>query len=98
MNTTAPTAVDACTQRVADQGRFDLAWQIRTVRCLRADVDNCDVQVALERVVSAALPHPTAVVNSGNGVHLYWCLEQTFVIDDAGPSIPVQNHPRPRRN
>ena len=75
--------------RVADQGCFDLAWQIRMVRCLWADIDNCDVAVALERVASAALPHPTAVVNSGNGVHLYWRLEQPFVIDDTGPSIPV---------
>ena len=79
--------------RVADQGRFDLAWQIRTVRCLWADIDNCDVTVAIERVASAALPHPTAVVNSGNGVHLYWRLEQPFVIDDAGPSIPVHTEP-----
>jgi hypothetical protein len=79
--------------RVADQGRFDLAWQIRTVRCLWADIDNCDVSVALERVASAALPYPTAVVNSGNGVHLYWRLDQPFVIDDAGPSIPVHIEP-----
>lgn len=79
--------------RVADEGRFDLAWQIRTVRCLWADIDNCDVAVALERVATVSLPYPTAVVNSGNGVHLYWRLEQPFVIDDAGPSIPVHIEP-----
>jgi len=79
--------------RVADQGRFDLAWQIRTVPCLWADIDNCDGSVALARAASAALPYPTAVVNSGNGVHLYWRLEQPFVIDDAGPSIPVHIEP-----
>jgi len=79
--------------RVADEGRSDLAWQIRTVRCLWADIDNCDVAVALERVASVSLPYPTAVVNSGNGVHLYWLLERPFVIDDAGPSIPVHIEP-----
>ena len=79
--------------RVAYEGRFDLAWQIRTVRCLWADIDNCDVAVALERVASVSLPYPTAVVNSGNGVHLYWRLDQPFVIDDAGPSIPVHIEP-----
>jgi hypothetical protein len=60
---------------------------------LWADIDNCDVSVALARAASAALPYPTAVVNSGNGVHLYWRLEQPFVIDDAGPSIPVHIEP-----
>ncbi len=67
--------------------------QIRIVRCLWADIDNCDVAVALERVASVSLPYPTAVVNSGNGVHLYWRLDQPFVIDDAGPSIPVHIEP-----
>ncbi len=60
---------------------------------LVADIDNCDVAVALERVASVSLPYPTAVVNSGNGVHLYWRLNQPFVIDDAGPSIPVHIEP-----
>ncbi len=79
--------------RVADAGRFDLAWQIRTVRCLWADIDNCDVAVALERVSSAALPYPTAVVNSGNGVHFIGDWSKPFAIDDAGPSIPVNIEP-----
>lgn len=61
---------------------FDFSWQIRTVRCLWADVDNCSVEEALKRCKEAGLPPPSAVVSSGNGVHLYWVLEQPYVIDD----------------
>ncbi len=76
--------------RVGNKGRFDLAWQIRTVRCLWADLDNCSVEQAIERCESQSIPKPTAVVNSGNGVHFYWQLDQAFLIDDAGDPPPVE--------
>jgi P4 family phage/plasmid primase-like protien len=75
--------------RFGDQGRFDLAWQIRTVRALWCDIDNVTVQEALARVAKVGLPEPSVVVNSGNGVHLYWLLEEPFAIDDAGDPPPV---------
>lgn len=68
--------------RFGDKGRFDLAWQIRTVRCLWADIDNCTIEQAVERCRSRGLPKPTAIVNSGNGAHVYWRLDQPFLIDD----------------
>ena len=77
--------------RVGDKGRFDLAWQIRVVRCLWADLDNCTVGQAIERCTSQSIPKPTAIVNSGNGAHLYWLLEQPFLIDDAGDPPPVES-------
>lgn len=75
--------------RFGDRGRYDLAWQIRTVRAVWADVDNSTVGDALKRVDATGLPTPSIVVCSGNGVHLYWLLELPYLIDDAGDSPPV---------
>jgi P4 family phage/plasmid primase-like protien len=75
--------------RVGDNGQFDQAWQIRTVRALWCDIDNVSVEVALERVVKAGLPIPSIVVNSGNGVHLYWLLTEPCLIDDGADPPPV---------
>ncbi len=77
-------------QRFGNKGRFDLAWQIRTVRCLWADLDGCAVEQSLERCTSQALPSPTAIVNSGNGVHLYWRLDRPLLIDDVGDPPAVE--------
>ncbi len=71
--------------------KYDLAWQIRTVRTLWADVDDCTVDEALKRCEKAGLPKPSIVVNSGNGSHLYWLLSEPYLIDDAGGDpLPVQ--------
>ena len=76
--------------RFGNNGRFDLAWQIRTVRTLWVDIDHVSVEEALQRVESASLPRPSIVINSGNGVHLYWLLDQAYRIDDVGDPQPVQ--------
>jgi hypothetical protein len=76
--------------RFGNKGRFDLAWQIRVVRCLWADLDGCNVAQAIERCTSQSIPTPTAIVNSGNGVHLYWLLDRPFLIDDVGNPPPVE--------
>ncbi len=76
--------------RVGDKGRFDLAWQIRIVRALWCDIDHVTVADALGRVVKAGLPRPTIVVSSGSGVHLYWLLEEPYLIDDVGAPLPVE--------
>ena len=70
--------------RFGTDGKFDLAWQIRTVRTLWSDVDDCDPAGALKRCEEAGLPKPSIVVNSGNGSHLYWLLPEPYLIDDAG--------------
>jgi hypothetical protein len=75
--------------RLGDKGRFDLAWQIRTVRAMWTDIDHVTVNEALERVAKAGLPRPSIVVNSGNGAHLYWLLDQAYLIDDVGEPPPV---------
>lgn len=64
---------------------YDLAWQIRTVRALWADLDNCSVPQADGRVAAAGLPSPTATVSSGHGVHLYWRLSEPVRIDAPDP-------------
>lgn len=76
--------------RFGGDGRFDQAWQIRTVRCLWADLDDCSVEEALQRIKDAGLPEPSFVVASGNGVHVYWALAEPFLIDDVGDPIPVE--------
>lgn len=70
--------------RFGRSGNYDLAWQIRVVRTLWIDIDHITVHGALERVENAGLPYPSIVVNSGNGVHLYWLLDKPYFIDDAG--------------
>ncbi|MEQ8790105.1 MAG: hypothetical protein RIC55_27665 [Pirellulaceae bacterium] len=76
--------------RGGNKGRFDLAWQIRTVRALWTDIDHVTVEEARERIVKAQLPQPSIIVNSGNGVHLYWLLDAPYQIDDAGDPVPVE--------
>jgi hypothetical protein len=75
--------------RVGGKGQFDLAWQIRTVRCLWSDIDHVTVDEAGQRVDKAGLPRPSIIVNSGNGAHLYWLLDEPYLIDDAGEPPPV---------
>ncbi|MEX2170021.1 MAG: hypothetical protein WD851_11985 [Pirellulales bacterium] len=75
--------------RLGGKGQFDLAWQIRTVRALWTDIDHVSAEEALQRVTKAKLPPPSIVVNSGNGVHLYWLLDEPYAIDDAGTAVPV---------
>ncbi len=77
--------------RVGDEGRFDLAWQIRTVRALWTDIDHVTVEEARIRVEKTSLPAPSIIVNSGNGVHLYWLLDTPYQIDDAGDPQPVES-------
>ncbi len=75
--------------RFGGNEEFDLAWQIRTVRVLWADLDHISVEGACQRIVQTGLPQPTAIVNSGNGVHLYWRLKVPYLIDDVGDPPPV---------
>ena len=66
---------------------YELAWQIQTVRCLWADIDNCTVEEALQRIRNAGLPAPTMIVSSGNGVHVYWMLTEPVLT--GAPAIGV---------
>jgi hypothetical protein len=68
---------------------FDAAWQIRTIRVLWADIDHVTVDEARERIKVAGLPEPSIVVNSGNGVHVYWLLDEPYIVDDCGDPKPV---------
>ncbi|MFN8705097.1 MAG: hypothetical protein ACK50J_00325, partial [Planctomyces sp.] len=73
--------------RQSGAGTFELAWQIQTVRCLWADIDNCTVEDALQRIRDAGLPEPTMIVSTGNGVHIYWMLLEAIVT--GAPSFGV---------
>jgi|GEM_PF-979538 len=82
--------------RFGTGGKYDCAFQIRTVRVLWSDIDHCSVEEAVSRCEKAGLPRPTAIVKSGNGVHLYWLLGEPVLIDDAGdpPAILTEWPPR----
>jgi len=75
--------------RFGTSGQYDLAWQIRVIRTLWADVDHCTVDEALERCKAAGVPEPSIIVASGNGAHLYWVLTEPYLIDDAADPPPV---------
>jgi hypothetical protein len=75
--------------RFGGNEQFDLAWQIRTVRALWMDIDDCTVEEALQRCEKIDLSRPSIVVHSGNGVHLYWLLTEPYLIDDVEPPPPV---------
>ena len=69
--------------------QYDLAWQVRTVRVLWADLDGCTPEEAMRRCADAGLPRPSIIVRSGNGCHLYWLLTTPLLIDDTDPPRPV---------
>ncbi len=78
--------------RLGSGGQYGQAWQIRVVRTLWVDVDDCGVAEALERCKKAGLPKPSIVVNSGNGAHLYWLLSEPYLVDDvdAPPAVRTE--------
>jgi hypothetical protein len=77
--------------RFGNAGKFDRKWQIRTIRCLWADIDDTgDVDEVVERCEKVGLPEPSVLVHSGNGIHVYWLLKDTYFIDDAGDPTPVE--------
>jgi P4 family phage/plasmid primase-like protien len=75
--------------RFGGSGRYDQAWQIRTVRALWTDVDHCTAEDVVKRRKDAGLPEPSIIVASGNGVHAYWLLSEPYLIDDVGDPQPV---------
>lgn len=75
--------------RFGDKQQFEKAWQIRQAPALWADIDNATVAEVLASIEKAGLPHPSAVVSSGNGVHVYWFLDTPYLIDDVGDPPPV---------
>lgn len=76
--------------RFGGGSRFDLAWQVRTVRVLWTDIDHVTVDEANGRISESSLPQPSIVVQSGKGVHLYWLLEEPYLIDDVGDPAAVE--------
>jgi hypothetical protein len=77
--------------RLGGDQRFSQSWQIRIIRVLQADVDDCSPDEALQRCTAAGLPAPTIVVKSGHGVHLYWKLAEPYRIDDVDDPQPVES-------
>jgi P4 family phage/plasmid primase-like protien len=73
-----------------EASHYDRASQVRVVRVLWADLDNCTVEEAQERCKKAGLPPPSIVIRSGHGVHLYWLLEEPYLIDEAGPPPAIR--------
>jgi hypothetical protein len=81
--------------RLGGSGRFDKAWQIRTVRSLWLDLDDCTPDEAIKRAEQNKFPTPSVVIGSGHGTHLYWVLSQAELIDDAAAPLPVHSEKQP---
>lgn len=60
------------------------------MRALWADVDDALPEAALERCRKAGLPEPTLAICSGRGSHLYWRLDEPYLIEDVGPPPKVE--------
>jgi hypothetical protein len=75
--------------REGGDGQFDQAFQIRKVNTLWSDIDNTTWEAVQSIIEKVGLPHPSVVVNSGNGIHLYWLLDEPFQIDYASTPRPV---------
>lgn len=75
--------------RIGGNGRYDQAWQIRTVRALWQDIDDCLPDEAVLRCEQKKIPRPSIIVGSGNGTHLYWLLTEPVIVDDCGPPPAV---------
>ena len=77
--------------RLGGHSQYDKAWQIRTVRSLWLDLDDCLPDEAVRRTDEKDFPRPSIVVGSGHGTHLYWILSAPEVIDDAPTPRPVHS-------
>jgi len=75
--------------RFGGDGQYENAWQIRIIRCLWMDIDDCPPNEALLRCEQNKIPRPSITINSGNGTHLYWVLDEPFAIDDCKSPIPT---------
>src|SRR5690606_12993585 len=64
--------------RFDERGKYEKAWQIRTVRALWADIDHATVEDVVTRIVAVGLPRPSLIISSGNGVHVYWLLAEPY--------------------
>jgi hypothetical protein len=61
-----------------------LAEIVKLARCLFADFDGgVYYEDAMARIKAAGLPWPTAILESGGGVHAWWRLEQPMTDADA---------------
>lgn len=70
--------------RFGGNGQYEEKWAIRVVHTLWCDCDDLRPGGVAERCTASGVPLPTAVVDSGRGVHLYWVLDEPFLISDAG--------------
>lgn len=56
------------------------AEHTQSVRTVWADIDHVSPTEAVRRMKLAGLPKPSAVVNSGHGVHAYWLLAEPYYV------------------
>ena len=55
---------------------------IVTVRCVWCDIDDVTVEEVQQRWKAAEILRPSIVINSGNGVHAYWLLDEDLTSAD----------------
>ncbi len=53
---------------------------IKAVRCIWADVDDCSPDEFSTVLSESGLPKPSIILDSGHGIHAYWLLDEPFAI------------------
>ena len=85
---TGTPRLNEATGRIEPQGK---KTDIAAITALWADVDVVKMGWDMDRTLGLVKGHelrPSAIVNSGNGLHLYWCLRAPVVLPNAsGPFV-----------
>jgi hypothetical protein len=69
-----------------------MAWQVRALRCLWADLDDAGPDEVRRRCEKKGLPRPSVLVATSAGLpkcHAYWLLREPYLVDDADDPPPT---------
>lgn len=71
-------------------GKWIVTWDsepcVQRLRCLAVDVDGAQLEEVRRRIEAAGLPHPTMIVATGGGCHIYWKLVEPLEFSDWRPA------------
>lgn len=73
--------------RREEKTSYEKRWQIRKANFFWLDVDYLTPEEAVERIEKAGVPEPSVIVSTGNGVHLYWRLEESLKFAQEDPPV-----------
>jgi len=54
---------------------------IAAINCVFADIDDKDFNSSATEHIKSIDPRPSVIISSGSGFHLYWLLDEPFILD-----------------